>query len=96
MRNKAIRLAALAVASSLLVATTTFAADVSKAKDTVDSIREADPPQVSTTTKESPLGQSTTDYHPTGPSVKTKEPPSPVNKLNPQNDPDVQRGLDGK
>ena len=71
-----------------------FAADLNEARSTVDSVRQADPPQASTTTKPSPLGQSTSDYHSTGPSVKMKEPPSPVNKLNPQNDPDVQRGLD--
>jgi len=78
----------------LLMAGSVQAADLSKAKGTVDNIRQADPPQASTTTKTSPLGQSTTDYHPTGPSVKAKEPPSPVNKNNPKNDPDVQRGLD--
>lgn len=50
------------------------------AKNTVDRIREADPPGVSTTTKPSPLGQSTTDYKPTGPSVKPKEPPAPTVK----------------
>jgi hypothetical protein len=77
------------------LAGSTQAADLSKAKGTVDNIRQADPPQASTGTKTSPLGQSTTDYHPAGPSVKTKEPPSPVDKKNPTNDPDVQKGIDG-
>ena len=93
MRNKAICLTALTVASSLLVATTTFAAEVSKAKDTVDRIRQADPPEVSTTTKKSPVGELTN--RPKPPSMNIKEPPSPVNKLNPQNDPDVEKGLKG-
>jgi len=69
-------------------------ADLGKAKGTTDNIRQADPPSVSTTTKPSPVGQRATDYHPQGPSVKPQEPPSPVNKLNPRNDRDVQRGLD--
>ena len=94
MRHYVIRLAALTLASALIFSSSVFAADLSDAENTVDSIRQADPPQVSNTTKQSPLGQSTTDYHPSGPSVVTKEPPSAVNKLNPQNDPDVQRGLD--
>jgi len=29
-----------------------------------------------------------------GPSLGTEEPPSPVDKNNPQNDPDVQKGYD--
>lgn len=53
------------------------AADLSKPKGTVDNIRQAEPPKVSTTTKESPLGQPTTDYQPKGPSVNPVEPPSP-------------------
>ena len=71
------------------------AADLSKAKGTVNNIRQADPPQASTAPKTSPLGQSTTDYHRAGPSVNAKEPPSPVNRLNPTNDPHVERGLKG-
>jgi hypothetical protein len=38
--------------------------DLSKAKDTVDKIRQPDPPKVSTTTKPSPVGQPASDYHP--------------------------------
>jgi hypothetical protein len=38
--------------------------DLSKAKDTVNKIRQADPPQVSTSTKPSPVGQPASDYHP--------------------------------
>ncbi len=71
-----------------------FSADLSDAEATVDNIREADPPSVSTTTKESPVGQPISDYKPTGPSVNAKEPPSPTKPYNPQNDPHVQRGWD--
>jgi len=67
------------------------AADLSKAKGTVDNIRAADPPRVSTSTKPSPVGQPVSDYKPRGPSVHAKEPPVPRN-YNPQNDPDVRRG----
>jgi hypothetical protein len=69
------------------------AADLSKAKGTVDNIRAADPPQVSTSTKPSPVGQPVSQYKPAGPSVHAKEPPVPRN-YNPQNDPNVQRGYD--
>lgn len=70
------------------------AADLTDAQNTVNSIREADLPQVSTSTKESPVGQPISDYKPEGPSSAISEVPSPVNKNNPQNDPDVQRGYD--
>jgi hypothetical protein len=70
-----------------------FAADLSKAKGTVNNIRNADPPQVSTGTKPSPVGQPVRDYKPAGPSVHPKEVPAP-RSYNPRNDPDVQRGYD--
>ncbi len=45
--------------------------------------------------KESPVGQTISSYKPSGPSPTVKkEPPSPVNKNNPQNDPEVQAGYD--
>lgn len=48
------------------------------AKNTVNNIRQADPPQVSTTTKPSPVGQSVRDYKPAAAkSLHVKEPPSP-------------------
>ncbi len=55
------------------------AADLSKAKGTVDNIRQADPPQASTgTVKGNPVGQPVTDYKPAAaPSFKIKEPPPP-------------------
>ncbi|OPY93445.1 MAG: hypothetical protein A4E73_00116 [Syntrophaceae bacterium PtaU1.Bin231] len=54
------------------------AADSSKAKATVDRIRQPDPPQVSTTTKPSPVGQPVSDYKPpAASSLKVKEPPPP-------------------
>ena len=55
-----------------------WAADLCKAKGTVDNVRQADPPQVSTTTKPSPVGQPVSDYKPPAkPSLKVKEPPPP-------------------
>jgi len=86
----------------LCIVGTGHAADLSRAKGTVDAIRQADPPSVSTTTKPSPVGQPVTStskepgYKPQQPSPESKaiNVPSPVNKLNPTNDPDVQRGFD--
>lgn len=69
------------------------AADLNKAKGTVNNIRAADPPKVSTSTKPSPVGQPTSAYKPKGPSVHAKEPPLPRN-YNPQNDPAVKRGYE--
>jgi hypothetical protein len=55
-----------------------WAADLNKAKGTVNNIRQADPPKVSTTTKPSPVGQKVSDYKPPAkPSLKIKEPPPP-------------------
>ena len=55
------------------------AADLSKAQNTVDRIRPPDPPQVSTTTKPSPVGQPISNYKPPAtPSLKIKEPPPPA------------------
>jgi hypothetical protein len=48
-----------------------------RAKDTVDRIREPDPPKVSTETKPSPIGLPTEEFKPKGPSVHPKEPPPP-------------------
>ncbi len=57
------------------------AADLGKAKATVDNIRQPDPPQVSTTTKPSPVGQPVSDYKPpAAKSLKIKEPPPPAKK----------------
>ena len=70
------------------------ATDLSKPKGTVDNIRQAEPPQVSTTTKPSPVGQPIQEYKPKGPSVKAKEPPPPKKPYNPQNDPHVKKGWD--
>ena len=70
------------------------AADLSGAQGTVNNIRQADPPQVSTTTKSSPVGEPVSWYKPSGPSPTITEPPSPVDSNNPQNDPDVQAGYD--
>jgi hypothetical protein len=57
------------------------AADLGKAKATTDNIRQPDPPQVSTTTKPSPVGQPVSDYKPpAAKSLKIKEPPPPSTK----------------
>ena len=69
------------------------AADLNKAKGTVDNIRPADPPQVSTSAKPSPVGQPASDYKPKGPSVHAKEVPAPKS-YNPQNDPAVKKGYE--
>jgi len=69
------------------------AANLGKAQGTVDNIRAADPPKVSTSTKPSPVGQPISDYKPKGPSVHAKEPPAPKS-YNPKNDPAVQKGYD--
>jgi hypothetical protein len=70
------------------------AADLSESQGYVDHIRAAEPPQSSTGTKESPVGQPVSDYKPQPSGGTYAEPPSPVNRNNPQNDPDVQRGFD--
>ena len=91
---KALRIALFFSLAILLAMGPAGATDLGKAKGTVDNIRAADPPQVSTTTKPSPVNQPTSDYKPKGPSVHAKEPPSPPRNYNPQNDPDVKRGYE--
>ncbi|MEN6616406.1 MAG: hypothetical protein ABFD12_07600 [Syntrophorhabdus sp.] len=57
------------------------AADLGKAKATTDNIRQPDPPQVSTTTKPSPVGQPASDYKPpAAKTLKINEPPPPSKK----------------
>jgi hypothetical protein len=90
---KAIRFTTLLALAFVIATGPVWAADLSGAKNVVNPIRLPDPPQVSTTTKPSPAGQPVTNYHPAGPSVNPKPVPSPVNKNNPRNDPDVQRGF---
>ncbi len=70
------------------------AADLSEAQGYVDHIRATEPPQASTETKRDPTGDPVSDYKPSGPSPTSEEPPSPVNRNNPQNDPYVQAGYD--
>ena len=51
------------------------------AQNTVNNIKPADPPQVSTTTKPSPVGQPVRDYKPAAAkSLHVKEPPPPPRK----------------
>jgi hypothetical protein len=90
------RIVILSVAICFVVsaAAAALATDLSGAKNTVNRIRQPDPPSVSTTTKPSPVGQRATDYHPAGPSVHPVNVPSPVNKNNPRGDRDVQAGFD--
>ena len=73
----------LVFAVALILAASTTAkynrmADQKKAQNTVDKIREADPPSVSTTTKKSTEGQKASEYRPPPPSLRIKEPPSPI------------------
>lgn len=91
---KAIRSTIILMMTILWVIGSVGAADLGKAKGTVDNVRQAEPPQVSTTTKPSPVGQPVHEYKPKGPSVKAKEPPPPSKPYNPQNDPKVQEGWD--
>jgi hypothetical protein len=80
-------------AAFLFISVPAQAADLSKAKGTVNNIRQADPPQVSTGTKQNMSGTPASEFRPKPPSMKTKQPPSPVNRNNPKNDPDVQKGF---
>jgi hypothetical protein len=90
---KAIRLMIILTTALLIGLSPVGAADLNKAKGTVDNIRAADPPQVSTSTKPSPVGQPVSEYKPKGPSVHAKEPPVPKN-YNPQDDPAVKKGYE--
>jgi hypothetical protein len=92
--TKQLRFGPCLLLASLLAASAAQAADLGKAKATVDNIRQADPPQVSSGTRQSPVGVPTREFRPPSPSMRTVEPPSPVNRNNPTNDPDVQRGYD--
>jgi hypothetical protein len=74
--NSRMKLCSSAVAAIVLVGSAAVThgdehKKVDKPTDVVDRVRKADPPVVSTTTKPSPVGQKTTDYHPT---PKTKKP----------------------
>jgi hypothetical protein len=80
---KALRLLIILVVMVVLAGGSLWAADLSKPKGTVSNIRQADPPQVSTTTKPSPVGQPVSDYKPKGPSVHPKEPPPPATTSKP-------------
>jgi hypothetical protein len=91
---KALRIAIFFTLAILIAIGSAVAADLGKAKGTVDNIRAAEPPKVSTSTKPSPVGQPISEYKPKGPSVHAKEPPKPQRNYNPQNDPDVKRGYE--
>jgi len=91
------RLCSYLALAALLVAGAVHAGDLGKAKATVDNIRQSDPPRASssTTTQQQAIERYRNSGQPTGPqSLHTREVPSPVNRNNPQNDPDVQRGFD--
>ena len=73
-------------------------ADLDKAKRTVDNIRQTDPPSTSTTTGRT-ADQAASEYRNSGSNpgpntVRTNPVPSPIDRNNPRNDPDVQRGYD--
>ena len=82
-----------AAAVLLAIAQAAAAGGLDKAKQVV---RDITPAQVdgSTGTKRNPAGDSAGDYRPQQRMGEMKEPPSPVNRNNPRNDPDVQRGFD--
>ena len=61
----------------ILVFTSLSFADNTAGQGTWEKIHPVDPPEVSTTTKPSPVGQPTTDYHPKGPSQKPIVVPPP-------------------
>src|SRR5689334_8666047 len=73
--------------------------NLSKATTTVSNIQQAQPPQVSTGTKPSMVGVHASEFRPAQKPLVIKDPPSPTRKvdtsknLNPNNDPDVKRGL---
>jgi hypothetical protein len=76
---KVLRLLVILAVMIFLAGGSVWAADLGKAKGTVNNIRKADPPKVSTTTKPSPVGQKVSDYKPPAkPSLKIKEPPPPA------------------
>jgi hypothetical protein len=75
--------------------------NLSKATTTVTNIQQAQPPQVSTGTKPSMVGVPTSEFRPPQKAPVIRDVPPPVRtdrtkNLNPQNDPDVKRGLEGK
>ncbi len=76
------------------VAGPAYAADLGRARGTVDNIRKAEPPRSSTTTKKSAAGTPTKAFRPPRPSAKIKDVPSPARRLNPTGDSDVQKGID--
>jgi hypothetical protein len=81
---KALRLLIILGMTIFLAGGSLWAADLSQPKGTVDKIRQPDPPQVSTTTKPSPVGQPVSDYKPPAkPSLKIKEPPPPTTTSKP-------------
>ena len=102
MKIKHITLTVSIVASLLAFAPLLQADDakdkLEKAKNTVNNIKQAETPKVSTTTARTPE-QAAKEYkdsgRPTGPqTVKTKEVPLPKQAPNPTHDKDVQKGID--
>ena len=76
---KAVRAVIILSVMIFLVVGTVWAANLNKAKNTVNNIRKAEPPKVSTTAKPSPVGQPIREYKPPArKSLKIKEPPSPA------------------
>ena len=74
---RVIHLLTIVSVTLFLAAAPVGGADLSKPTNTVNNVRQADPPKVSNTPKPSPVGQPISDYKPKGPSVKPKEPPPP-------------------
>ena len=88
---------ALMLAGTLTLISTAYAQQQTPAQK-LAPILPAQPPQVSTTTKPSAAGQPASLYHaPAAPTIKQVDtirvPPPARSAPNPQNDPDVARGI---
>ncbi len=92
MRSFKTLTALVTVALSIAIIAPALATDLSRGQDTVNNIRQADPPRTSTTTKQDPSGTPSREYKHEEGSLKIKEPPSPARSYNPNNDPDVEAG----
>jgi hypothetical protein len=65
-----------------------------KATNTVNNIRQADPPKASTGTAGGIVGTPVSQFKPTVNITPAKPPPPPPRNLNPNGDPAVQKGID--
>ena len=61
------------IAAGVLLASVSVFADLKKATNTVNNVKKADPPKVSNTPKQSPVGQKASDYRPKQKSPESKK-----------------------